>query len=279
MYTTRKAYRVSLRGISSYSPNPSAYAQVSSRSSSRASSVAPSPPVSYANTTLARTSSQSGLSGTESEGYSSHSRRGGYLSSSRSQTSVDSEGPAQIAAQQTAVFRQVVRPVVDNVSEWEDAWKSISVDKKKKARDEAELAAGIEALGLNPDLTERKQPSRATPNLPPPPSTGAWTFKKTIDIPRGATVDPERLRGPSPEYLAEANTASNLLPLTSFVGKRPKLLVLDLNQTLVTRKKATTQAAKNALPRPYLSAFLEYVCGSDEVSEGILQRRFNVMVS
>lgn len=212
-------------------------------------------------------------------GYSSRSHRSGHLSSSRSQTSVDSEGPLQIAAQQTAVIREVARPVVNNVSEWEEAWKSITVDKKKKSKDEEELAAGIEALGLNPDLTERNQPSRYASTLLPPPNTGAWTFKKSITIPRGSPVDPERLRGPSPAYLEQANTASDLKPLSAFIGRKPKLIVLDLNQTLVTRKKATTQAARNATPRPYLSAFLEYVCGSDEISPGVWQRRFSVMVS
>lgn len=183
-----------------------------------------------------------------------------------------------MAAQQTAIIREIARPVVNNLSEWEDAFRSVNTDKRKKAKDEEELAAGIEALGLNPDLTERKQPTRHTPNLPPPPSSGAWAFKNTINIPRGMTVEPSRLGNLTPEYLKIANQASEVLSPHSIIGKRPKLLVLDLNQTLVTRKKATSQGARNATPRPYLSAFLEYVCGSDEISEGVFQRRFNVMV-
>jgi len=167
---------------------------------------------------------------------------------------------------------------VSNVSEWEDAFKAVTGDKRKKAKDEEELAAGIEALGLNPDFTERRQPSRFVSSLPPPPSSGAWTFKNIVSLPRGSTIDPERLAGISPEYNEKASHASKLVSLHQSVGKRPKLLVLDLNQTLVTRKKATSQGARNATPRPYLSAFLEYVCGSDEVFEGVFQRRFNVMV-
>lgn len=184
----------------------------------------------------------------------------------------------QLAAHGTTLLRDIARPVLNNASEWADAFQSISTDARKKAKDEEELARGIEALGLNPDLTERRQPTPVRSNLPPPPETGAWTFKKTIPIPRGATIDPERLRGPSPEYLEKAALGSDLLPLNAFIGKRPKLLVLDLNQTLVTRKKATSKGAKNATPRPYLSAFLEYICGSDKVSDGVFQRRFNVMV-
>lgn len=61
-------------------------------------------------------------------------------------------------------------------------------------------------------------------------------------------------------------------------NKRPKLLILDLNNTLVARRKATSKGANNATPRPYLSNFLEYICGS-ELVDGQLQRRFNVMVS
>lgn len=254
-----------------------AYGDSLSRSSSRSSSAAP--PSTYANASLPRISSQSELSGSESDnnGYSSHSNRGGF-SSSRSQTSVESETPEAVAARQSTLIREVVRPVQANTSEWEAAFNSISVDARKKARDEEELAAGIEALGLNPDLTEKK-PSRNTASYPPPPSTGAWSFKKSIQVPRGSTVDPEKLAGPTPAYLEIACKGSEYKPLSHFVGQRPKLLVLDINQTLVTRKKATSQGARNATPRPYLSAFLEYICGSDEVKPGVFQRRFNVMVS
>lgn len=219
----------------------------------------------------------------DGQGFSSRSIRTGTggdgFSSSRSQTSVESDGPEAIIAQQHNPVRPIVSPNTANTSEWENAFKSLSVDGRKKAKDEEELAAGIAALGLNPDLTE-KVPFRSSPSHPPPPSTGAWSFKhNTASIPRGQTVDPERLAGPKPGYLEIAAKGSTAQSLDALTGKRPKLLVLDLNQTLVTRKKATSQGARNATPRPYLSAFLEYICGSDEVSPGVFQRRFNVMVS
>ncbi|KAK9898149.1 hypothetical protein P389DRAFT_29787 [Cystobasidium minutum MCA 4210] len=277
------------RGAANVSgPQPSSalsYGDALSRSSSRASS-AGGPPSTYANASLPRNHSQTGLSSSESEtngGYSSRShRRGGGaggFSSSRSQTSIESDSAEVIAARQSSLIREVVRPVQSNTSEWEAAFNSISIDSRKKARDEEELAAGIEALGLNPDLTEKKQPlSRNTASYPPPPSSGAWSFKKSVAIPRGSTVAPENLGGPTPTYLENAAKGSEIKPESYFVGHRPKLLVLDLNQTLVTRKKATSQGARNATPRPYLSAFLEYICGSDEVSPGVFQRRFNVMI-
>jgi hypothetical protein len=56
------------------------------------------------------------------------------------------------------------------------------------------------------------------------------------------------------------------------------LIILDLNNTLVARRVATSKGAKNATPRPYLSSFLEYLCGS-EIVEGQRERRFSVMVS
>ena len=61
-------------------------------------------------------------------------------------------------------------------------------------------------------------------------------------------------------------------------ARRPKLVVLDLNNTLLSRTKATSAAARNAKIRPYLASLLEYLCGT-EVVGGVLQRRFNVMVS
>ena len=121
---------------------------------------------------------------------------------------------------------------------------------------------------------ELKQKERE--RLPPPPSSSAWTFKKG-SIDPGHLVQPDRLRQPSYDYAEIARRSCQTLAPSDKLGKRPQLIVLDLNNTLLARKKATTAAARNAVMRPFLSSFLEYLCGTEEI-EGKIQRRFNVMV-
>lgn len=61
---------------------------------------------------------------------------------------------------------------------------------------------------------------------------------------------------PSPAYLA---AISRTPPVKSSI--HPPLLVLNLNETLVHRGREDFRARKTATPRPYLSTFLEYICG------------------
>ena len=123
---------------------------------------------------------------------------------------------------------------------------------------------------------EMKQKERNA--LPPPPDSGAWTFKAgSIRPAPGHLVPPEKIREPSFEYTELARRSTQTMHSSTMLAKRPKLVVLDLNNTLVARKKATSSGARNAVMRPYLSPFLEYLCGADEI-DGKVQRRFNVMV-
>lgn len=106
-----------------------------------------------------------------------------------------------------------------------------------------------------------------------------WSFKKKILASRGIEAEFSKPKTPTSNYLSIASEPSVLLCNEEILNKRPKLLVLDLNQTLLVRKRSTSKASKNATPRPYLSAFWEYICGYDEIKPGLFQRRFNVMVS
>lgn len=58
----------------------------------------------------------------------------------------------------------------------------------------------------------------------------------------------------------------------------PPLLILDLNNTLLCRIRSpqlsTAKSSKHPIVRPYLSTFLQYVCGSDEGGK----RRWTVAV-
>lgn len=78
---------------------------------------------------------------------------------------------------------------------------------------------------------------------------------------------------PSDEYLA-----STLLPVSTFSPTDPRpespLLILDLNNTLLCRRRRDANSSKRPIIRPYLSTFLQYVCGRD--ADG--QRRWNVAV-
>jgi len=112
----------------------------------------------------------------------------------------------------------------------------------------------------------------------PSPTASLFQPKQAQQPVVGHLVSPEYLRQPSEDYLAIARRSSQSLHISNLYGKRPKLLVLDLNNTLLARKKATSTGARNAHMRPFLSSFLEYICGADEV-DGKLYRRFNVMAS
>nr|CDI55471.1 fcp1 homology domain-containing protein [Melanopsichium pennsylvanicum 4] len=76
---------------------------------------------------------------------------------------------------------------------------------------------------------------------------------------------------PRPEYMIQANTPSQTL--TEEEAKHRKLLVvLDLNGTLVFRAKSGNGRALDsvrAVPRPYLSCFLQYCLGLSSINTTI----------
>lgn len=78
---------------------------------------------------------------------------------------------------------------------------------------------------------------------------------------------------PSEAYLEET-----LLPVATYDSSDPRpeppLLILDLNNTLLCRRRRDPTASKRPIVRPYLTTFLQYVCGRD--SDG--HRRWNVAV-
>lgn len=149
-----------------------------------------------------------------------------------------------------------------------------------KIQDDEKLAVGMQGLGVKSLLPHQirdcSQPqavgaAQATSEL--------WSFKKRILASKGIEAELLKPKSPSSDYLLIASRPSTVLDLAETLDKRPKLLVLDLNQTLLVRKHSTSKASKNATPRPYLSAFWEYICGYDELQPGVFQRRFSVMVS
>jgi len=147
----------------------------------------------------------------------------------------------------------------------------------QKASEMENLSNGVASLGLS--STARYQPPHMREQLPHAATASQnWSFKKRILAARSLDSEPAKPKTPSQDYLKLAETASVKLKEKDMIGQRPKLLVLDLNQTLLVRKRSTGKASKNATPRPYLSAFWEYICGSDEVQPGVFQRRFSVMV-
>lgn len=128
-------------------------------------------------------------------------------------------------------------------------------------------------------LNSRETPSAHPPDrvVVPPKPTKAWTFKDDFMIAPGGFVDPREISYPSQEYMRLADRRSQNYHRSNFSGKRPKLVVVDLANVLCYRN-AGKAGARNAKMRPYLSSFLTYLCGTEEVG-GKIQRRFSVMVS
>lgn len=81
--------------------------------------------------------------------------------------------------------------------------------------------------------------------------------------------------GPSEAYLAVTTESSTIK--NSEAPCVPPLLLLDLNGTLCVRPQRNAVGAHHAIPRPYVSNFLEYVLGYDETADGP-RKRFEVMV-
>lgn len=143
------------------------------------------------------------------------------------------------------------------------------------------LSAGVGSFGISSSAQYEAPPLPDQPSHPVIPTvipSSDWSFKKKILVARSLDSKPTKAKAPSQDYLRLAATESSKLNEKDMIGQRPKLLVLDLNQTLLVRKRSTGKASKNATPRPYLSAFWEYICGSEKVQPGVFQRRFNVMV-
>lgn len=84
---------------------------------------------------------------------------------------------------------------------------------------------------------------------------------------------------PSEAYIQQARVASRELDndARSKNNYLPPLLILDLNETLCYRKRKKSGIA-SVRPRPYLSSFLRYVCGKEQL-EGVHKKRFTVIVS
>ncbi|GAA6057160.1 hypothetical protein JCM3770_003995 [Rhodotorula araucariae] len=76
---------------------------------------------------------------------------------------------------------------------------------------------------------------------------------------------------PSAGYLAVASEPpAKLAPAAKTVADPPAplVVVLSLNNTLLFRAKRTTRGSAMPIVRPYLSTFLEYLCGSHLVAAG-----------
>ena len=255
----------------------------------------------YAGSVSASGSGRSGSSASRidpSSLSSSQPRSSSASQTSRDRSDAEEDFNARVAAPQA--------PVIRDTSGWEEAFASPHPPARKTGdKDVDTLAAGIDELGLDCSLNAKKPRPRpgfvpdAGLTLPPPSLEGAWSFRSTQTlelslnqptpaniqkqkeqtiIAKGRLLGPHEWKEPSQDYVrvAHLGSAANANP-SHALGKRPKLVVLDLNNVLVSRGKATPTAARNARQRPYLSSFLEYLCGSDEI-DGKLQRRFAVMV-
>lgn len=246
---------------------------------------------------------------TDAAGRANHYRRPASLTSQDTRSSQAGHGAG------AATFRIEARaPVVRDTSGWEEAWQSTKRNDRNRqtanyARSSSPTGSVASTATYRPphlrgipssldagdrDIMSGRTGDRELDNLVndlnqaqvrqeqrrrlPPPSNKAWAFKEDNAHPgRGAHVASANLGGPSEKYVEIARRSSKAVHPSSLVDKRPKLVVLDINNTLLARKKATTTAARNAVMRPYLASFLEYLCGVEE-RDGKHFRRFNVMV-
>lgn len=269
--------------LTRHSPCPSSHgpAKSTERPSSRAS---------HSSDTGAETSdygSSSYAARTYSQTIRTRTRLSYRSTSSATSDDEDNADPAAGHANGHSLIRSAAPPPLVDTSGWESAFiDSLPAKKRNKLQqDAAQLAKDIDELGLDKNLNAKAAPRAglvgkhtAVPEfIPPPPSDSAWSFKKTLNVSRGSVVPPQYLKAPTSDYLSISNRASESQHPSMLRERRPKLIILDLNNTLVARRKATSKGANNAAPRPYLSTFLEYLCGS-ELVDGQLQRRFNVMI-
>ncbi|KAH7333950.1 hypothetical protein B0J17DRAFT_674790 [Rhizoctonia solani] len=74
-----------------------------------------------------------------------------------------------------------------------------------------------------------------------------------------ATTNSTARRPPSTEYLALSEIESTRLPPNSDKPESRKLLVLDLNGTLVLRSPRNYQGPRTVMPRPFSKTFKEYL--------------------
>lgn len=188
-----------------------------------------------------------------------------------------------------------VAPVNADLSGWEAGFESYEKITKQRQSGSTSpevsrsASASGSASGKNIDdqeqfdglykLNSRDTPSAHPPDrvVVPPKPVKAWTFKDEFFIAPGGFVDPREIARPSQEYEQLADKFSQSYHKSNFKGKRPKLVVMDLANVLCYRN-AGKAGARNARMRPYLSAFLTYLCGTEDVG-GKIQRRFSVMVS
>ena len=118
----------------------------------------------------------------------------------------------------------------------------------------------------------------------PTPTANTIDSGSSISGGRGSSqpIVKQATQSPSAAYLAA--TAARSVKTARVAGTnqqqphKPQLVVLDLNGTLCVRPKKTAKGANKAIPRPYVSTFLEYLLGAEPLSNGIMQSRFAVMV-
>ncbi|KAM0755509.1 hypothetical protein T439DRAFT_320207 [Meredithblackwellia eburnea MCA 4105] len=79
--------------------------------------------------------------------------------------------------------------------------------------------------------------------------------------------NPDIVLTPSDAYLTRTLEESHLLP-TPQPAKDRMLLIMDLNNCILFRRERTARGSRVPLPRPYLSTFLEYVCGWEKNALG-----------
>ena len=118
----------------------------------------------------------------------------------------------------------------------------------------------------------------------PTPTANTIDSGSSISGGRGSSqpIVKQATQSPSAAYLAATAVRSAREARPSGVDQqqphKPQLVVLDLNGTLCVRPKKTAKGANKAIPRPYVSTFLEYLLGAEPLSNGMMQPRFAVMV-
>ncbi|KIO19783.1 hypothetical protein M407DRAFT_82363 [Tulasnella calospora MUT 4182] len=138
------------------------------------------------------------------------------------------------------------------------------------------------------DKSRNREPSSS----PPGPSLSAATPEKRFTTPPKWTRTPEKqlpkrspgnrrdvskvdtfIPGkPTQEYLDEVNIPSQRSEprFLATESAKAKLLILDLNGTLLYRKKPKTSSVKRPYPRPYIPAFLSWIFHPDNALETMI---------
>ncbi|KAG8941583.1 hypothetical protein FRC04_004164 [Tulasnella sp. 424] len=143
--------------------------------------------------------------------------------------------------------------------------------KKRRRRDKTQKhgpsSSGGDSLQATPPSTRFAAPAK-------------WALDSEKELPNRSPRRPREapktdeftLGKPTQEYLDRVSVASQRSEPSSLVSEfaKAKLLILDLNGTLLYRKKLSTSSTKKPYPRPYIPAFLSWIFHPDNALETMI---------